>query len=128
MLEIGLVGCAHIHTPGFVKRLKERKDVKVTRIWDHDLARAQKNATELGSGSVCSDVREIWDDSKIAAAVVCSETNRHVELVTAGANAKKHLFVEKPLGFGAKDSNQVADAIDKNKVIFQTGYFTRGDP
>ena len=127
MIDVALVGCAHIHTPGFVKRLKERKDVKVKRVWDHDTARAKKNAAELGA-SVTGDVKEIWDDAGIAAAVVCSETNRHAELVTAGANAKKHLFVEKPLGFGAEDSNEMAEAIERNKVIFQTGYFSRGEP
>jgi predicted dehydrogenase len=127
MVDVALVGCAHIHTPGFVKKLKERTDVKVTRVWDHDRARAQKNATELGA-SVAGDLKEIWSDSKIAAAVICSETDRHADLVMARAAAKKHLFVEKPLGMGAKDSYEMAAAIEKNGVIFQTGYFTRGDP
>ena len=46
-------------------------------------------------------LEEIWQDPDIRAAVViCSETDRHLELVTAGAQAGKHLFVEKPLGLG----------------------------
>ena len=127
MLDVALVGCAHIHTPGFIKKIKERNDVRVKSVWDHDRARAQKNATELGA-TVVDDVSAIWKDATIPAAIVCSETDRHAALVTAGANAKKHLFVEKPLGMGAKDSYEMAAAIEKNGVIFQTGYFTRGDP
>ena len=125
MVDVALVGCAHIHTPGFIKRIKARTDARITQVWDHDAARAQKNATELGA-TVVTDVKTIWSDPAISAAIVCSETDRHADLVIAGANAKKHLFVEKPLGFGAKDSNAMADAIEKNGIVFQTGYFSRG--
>ena len=45
---IALVGCAHIHTPGFVKTLKKRTDIKVKFVWDHDAERAKKDAAELG--------------------------------------------------------------------------------
>jgi predicted dehydrogenase len=128
VINLALVGCAHIHTPGFIKRLKERSDVKVKSVWDHDAARAQKNATELGGASVVTDLNAIWSDSSISGVIVCSETNRHEAIVTAGAAAKKHLFVEKPLGMGATDSYAMASAIEKNGVIFQTGYFSRGTP
>jgi len=127
VVNVALVGCAHIHTPSFVKRLKERSDVKVAAVWDHDAARAKASAEQLGCPTV-ADVRAVWDDRAVAAAVVCSETDRHEDLVTAGAAAGKHLFVEKPLGLGAADAWRMADAIEKAGVIFQTGYFMRGSP
>jgi predicted dehydrogenase len=127
MVDLALVGCAHIHTPGFIKQLKARSDVKVKLVWDHEAARAQKNATELGA-KVVGDVAEIWSDKAVPAVIVCSETNRHEALVIAAAAAKKHLFVEKPLGMGAADSYTMAAAIEKNGVLFQTGYFQRGNP
>ena len=49
--------------------------------------------------------------------IICSETNRHQELVVAAAKAKKHMFVEKPLGMGAKDSYAMAKAITKAGVL-----------
>lgn len=127
MIHLALVGGAHIHTPGFIKTLGERHDVKVTAVWDHDANRARVRSAALPGSSVVDDVRRIWDDRTIRGAVICSETNRHEELVLAGAAAGKHLFVEKPLGMGAADSERMADAIEKAGVIFQTGYFRRGD-
>lgn len=127
MIQVALVGCAHIHTPGFVKRLQARSDVRVTRVWDPDAARAAKNASECAAPAT-ADVADIWRDPQIQAAIVCSETNRHEELVLAAAAAKKHLFVEKPLGFATADARKMCRAIRKAKVIFQTGYFMRGDP
>jgi predicted dehydrogenase len=46
--------------------------------------------------------------------------------VAAGAKAKKHLFVEKPLGMGSRDSFAMAKAIEKADTLFSTGYFMRG--
>lgn len=125
MVNIGLVGCAHIHTPGFVNNIKKRQDMKIVKAWDPNPARSQKWGGEAGA-TVVSDVAEIWNDKEIPAVIICSETNRHQELVAAGAKAKKHMFVEKPLGMGSKDSYAMAKAIEKAGVLFSTGYFQRG--
>ncbi len=127
MTNLALVGCAHIHTPGFIKRMKERAGIKVVSVWDHDDARAKKNADELGA-PVAADLAEVWSSKEVGAVVVCSETNRHEELVLAAAGAGKHMFVEKPLGMGAADSRRMSRAIRKARVKFQTGYFMRGSP
>ena len=126
-MKVALVGCAHIHTPGFVKRLKARSDVTVKYVWDHDPARAEKQADALATRTV-AEVEEIWADAEIEGAIICSETDRHEPLVLAGAAANKHLFVEKPLGMGSDDAYRMAGAIEQAGVLFQTGYFKRGDP
>ena len=127
MVDLALVGCAHIHTPDFVRRLRQRPDISVRYVWDHDAGRAQKYANELSSPAV-ADLNTAWDDPAVAAAIICVETNRHEPLVMAGAAAQKHLFVEKPLGMGAADAYAMASAIEQAGVLFQTGYFMRGHP
>lgn len=125
--QLALIGAAHIHTPGFVKRLQARSDVQVTSVWDHQPGRAQRWAQELGA-QVVDNLDAVWDDPKIAGVIVCSETYLHEELVTPAAAAGKHLFVEKPLGMGALDALRMTAAIEATGVIFQTGYFMRGAP
>ena len=127
MTDVALVGCAHIHVPGFIKRLQARPDIRVKAVWDHNPARAEKRAAELDAPAV-TDLDAVWNDPTITAVVVCSETDRHLPLVLAGAAAGKHLFVEKPLGLGAADAYEMADAIERAGVRFQTGYFQRGNP
>jgi predicted dehydrogenase len=127
MHTTALVGCAHIHTPGFVKRLNERSDVQVKYVWDHDPDRAEKRAAELGAARV-AELSDIWSDADIGSVVICSETRLHEDLVKYTAAAKKHLFVEKPLGMAGKDAYAMARAIDDAGVLFQTGYFMRGNP
>src|SRR5581483_9078460 len=127
MTNIAILGSSHIHTPGFVKKIKDRSDVMIKTIWDHDPARGQKYADDVQARFI-GDLKPILADPEIHAVVICSETNRHHDLVVPAAEAKKDLFVEKPLGFASDDGYKMADAIEKAGVKFQTGYFQRGNP
>jgi predicted dehydrogenase len=127
-LTLAFVGCAHIHTPGFIKLLaSNRPNVLVKFAWDHDAARVEKRAAELGA-AVATDLQQIWSDPEVVAVVICSETNRHRDLVLAAAAAGKHVYAEKPLGITAKESAEMADAISNAKVLLTTGYFMRTIP
>lgn len=127
MTQLALIGCAHIHTPGFINMLSKRTDAKVKLVWDPDKRRSEKRAKDLGA-NVIDTPDAAWSDSDIAGVIICSETNRHEALVNAAAKAKKHMFVEKPMGMGAKDGYAMAQSIQDAGVLFQTGYFQRSDP
>jgi predicted dehydrogenase len=128
MTNMALLGGAHIHAPGFINDVKKRSaDITVKSVWDHDAARGQKRADELKATFV-ADYKDILADSSISAVAIYSETNLHHELVLPTVEAKKDLFVEKPLGFSTDDAYAMAAAIEKAGVKFQTGYFRRGSP
>ena len=127
VITLALVGAAHIHTPSYIKVLKSSPGVTVKSVWDHDPARAAKAAAELGA-RVVADPGDIWSDPQVAAVVICSETNRHHDLVMAAAGAGKHMFVEKPMGITGAESLEMAAAIAQARLIFTTGYFMRTDP
>lgn len=127
MTQLALIGCAHIHTPGFINMLSKRSDAKVKLVWDPDKRRSEKRAADLGA-KVIDTPDAAWSDGDIAGVIICSETNRHEALVASAAKAKKHMFVEKPMGMGAKDGYAMAHVIQDAGVLFQTGYFQRSDP
>lgn len=126
-VQVALVGCAHIHTPGFVKRLQAREDVVVRAVWDHIPERAAVYTEDLGA-RLAAEPAEIWRDEAVDGVIICSETNRHEDLVLRAVEARKHLFVEKPLGLARADADRMATAIEEAGVLFQTGYFQRGSP
>ena len=123
-VTLALVGAAHIHTPDFIRRIDARQDVRVKYVWDHDAERAKRNAAQLGA-KVAESVEQICADPEVAGVAIYAETNRHRDLVLAVAKAHKHLFVEKPLGINAKESDEMAAAIEHAGVLFTTGYFNR---
>lgn len=126
-ITIAFVGVGHIHTPGYIKLARQRPDLNIKYVWDHDAARAEQRAKEVGA-QVPADAGVIWSDPEVRAVVILSETDRHHDLVLAAAKAGKHMFVEKPMGITAKSSLEMAAAIEKAGVIFTTGYFMRTDP
>lgn len=125
MAQLAFLGTGHIHTPGFMNKILEREGDRVLYVYDHIAERAAKDAEKLGA-SVAS-IDEILADDAVDAVVICSETNQHADLVQRVCAAGKHMFVEKPLGMGAADALAMADAITEAGVIFQTGFFMRGD-
>lgn len=126
-VTLAFAGCAHIHTPGFVNLLKGRPDVAVKYTWDPNSKRSEHWAKQLNC-AVARSQEEIWSDPAINGVVICSETAVHPELVAAAAGARKHLFVEKPLGITARESLAMARTIEGAGLLFTTGYFMRTDP
>ena len=95
-------------------------------VYDHNAERAAKDAEKLGAE--VADLDTILNDASIDAVVICSETNQHLDLVKRSCAAGKAMFVEKPLGMGAEDAATMADMIEEAGVLFQTGFFMRGNP
>src|SRR5205823_321422 len=62
--QLAFLGCAHIHTPGFIKTVQKRADLRVKSVWDHDPARGQMRADQL-SARFFADYRAILDDPEI---------------------------------------------------------------
>ena len=126
-LSVAFVGAAHIHTPGFVNTISKREGVSCKWVWDYDLARAEMRAAQLPGAKATTNLDDVVNDRDVQAVIVCTETNRHEQVVLPLAQAKKHLFVEKPLGYAGEDAYRMAEAIEKAGVLYSTGYFQRGD-
>lgn len=126
-ITLAFLGVAHMHTPLFMQILKTREDVKVAHVWDHDRARAEKWAAECGA-KVAKGPAEVLGDPQVAGVVILSETSKHAELAAAAALAKKHLFIEKPIGATAKEAADIADAVEKAGILFTSGYHLRSIP
>jgi predicted dehydrogenase len=124
MIQLAIAGVAHIHMPFYVNLLKQRKDTKLLGVWDPLPQRAEKYAGELGAPAV-NDLGKLLKSPGLDAVLICSETNRHREIALQVTAARKHLFVEKPLGLNGPDAEIIADAVHKAGVIFQTGYGKR---
>lgn len=125
MLRLAIAGAAHIHMPSYVGALKERPDVRVTAVWDHDPMRAAKRAGELQTRPA-ADLAEALGNAD--AVLVCAETSRHLELVKAIARAGKPAFVEKPLGPNGSEARQMTEIIEAAGILYQTGFGKRCYP
>jgi predicted dehydrogenase len=126
-VALARLGVAHIHVPRLIGAIGARDDVRVAWVWDHDPRRAEARAAELGA-RVAQDPEQALSDPGVDGVGIFSESDRHPPLVKATALARKHLFVEKPLGLSTDASLEMARAVEDAGVLFSTGYFMRMDP
>ena len=62
------------------------------------------------------------------AAFVITPTSIHTEITKKLLEAKKHVFVEKPMTYKSEDGQELAKIAEKNKVILTCGYIERFNP
>jgi len=61
-------------------------------------------------------------------AFVVTPTSTHIEIATKLLEAKKHVFVEKPMTYKSEDGMKLVQLAGKNKVILTCGYIERFNP
>ena len=61
-------------------------------------------------------------------ALIVTPTSTHVEIATKMLEAKKHVFVEKPMTYKSEDGEKLVKLAEKNKVILTCGYIERFNP
>lgn len=126
MVGLAFIGAAHIHTNGFMRRVRECADVQVVALWDDDAQVTDKVAEWAPGAIVTSSLIDALAVPGVDAIVVCAQTCKHLDVVRQIVATGKPLFIEKPLGFAAADAKEIAGLIELHGNAFQTGYFMRG--
>ena len=123
-IGVALVGGAHIHTPQYVGALKDRKSV-TSSMSGTTIRSGRRNGRRSWDWASRDRCRAIWDDPEITAVVICSETNRHHDLVMARREREEAHVRREAAGITAQESFAMAEAIEKANLLFTTGYFMR---
>lgn len=125
-ITLAMVGGQHIHAPNFAQRMARAENVVTKYQWDslEDTARRRQEVT---GGEIASSPEQIFNDPEVDGVVICSITDKHIDLVPAAARAGKHVFVEKPVGMNGTQAKAIAEAVNASGVLFQTGYFMRSN-
>ncbi len=126
-LKLGIIGVGRIgkiHAENITKNISQAEVVAVS---DVRLDGVKEWASGLGIDNVYSDYKEIIEDSKIDAILVCSSTDTHAEISIEAARAGKHIFCEKPIDFNLDRIKAVINEVDKAGVKFQVGFNRRFD-
>ena len=74
-----------------------------------------------------ADFRELLGRKDIDGIVVATPDHWHAVIAIMAANAGKHVYCEKPLAHSIEEGRAMVNAVNKNKVILQTGSMQRSD-
>ncbi|MGE5151214.1 MAG: Gfo/Idh/MocA family protein [Rhodospirillaceae bacterium] len=71
---------------------------------------------------------DVLEDGNVQGVVLCTPHTLHTEQIIAAANAKKHVFCEKPLAMSRADVLRSVDSCRKNGVVLAVGHEKRFEP
>lgn len=75
-----------------------------------------------------SSIDDLINCEEFDGALVVTPTSTHSEIASKLLQAKKHVFVEKPLTYKSEDGQRMVELAEKNKLILTCGYIERFNP
>jgi predicted dehydrogenase len=107
------------------------KEVQIVSMCDLDkghLAKASEIVNTFYKNTDCrkhKDYREFLEKEKLDAVIISVPDHWHSLTYIAAANKKLDIYGEKPLARSIGESQQIVKAVQKNKIIWQTGSWQR---
>jgi predicted dehydrogenase len=138
-LTLGFIGVGTMGR-GHVQRFLGQKDVQIVAVCDvvaerrdscqkmveDRYAEAKTKGTYKGC-AVYNDFRELLARNDIDAVVIATPDHWHAIPCILAAQARKHIYCEKPLTHTIAEGRKIVEAVRKNQVIFQTGSQQRSE-
>jgi predicted dehydrogenase len=124
-LRVGMVGWAHVHAEFRAKALKELPGTRIVAVSDDNEQRGRAAAKRFGVQEFVPNWRDLVRRDDIDAVMVHSENSRHVDQVTAAAEAGKHVFCEKPVATNAADARRMVQAVESAGVEGTAAFVSR---
>jgi len=121
IVQIGTGGWGKNHT-----RILSQLGV-LTAVCDANAERSKQYGQEY-SVNYYTSIDEMLKSEEFDGAFVVTPTSTHAEIATKLIEAKKHVFVEKPMTYKSEDGERLLEMAKKNKVILTCGYIERFNP
>ncbi|MFB5620512.1 MAG: Gfo/Idh/MocA family protein [Nitrosopumilus sp.] len=91
-------------------------------------AQKSKEYGEKYSVNHYDSLGELLEVEEFDGAFVITPTSTHTEIAKKLLEAKKHVFVEKPMTYKSEEGQYLAKLAEKNKLILTCGYIERFNP
>ncbi|WP_042143590.1 Gfo/Idh/MocA family oxidoreductase [Paucisalibacillus sp. EB02] len=121
---IGTGRAGMIHGRNYASRVSNARLIALCDPYDESLKAAHD---ELNVKYLYTDYKEALENPEIDAVIIVTPTVSHKEIALAAANAKKHIFCEKPLAMNEAECDEIIEAANNNNIKLQVGFMRRFD-
>jgi predicted dehydrogenase len=117
-MKVAIIGC------GFMgqKRAIHLGDCQLVACVDAIADKAHALAKQFIDCAALTDWRQVMDRPDIDMIIICTLHATLAEIALAAANARKHVFIEKPAGRRAEELGPIKFAAKKNGVFVRVGF------
>lgn len=125
-IRLGLIGLGYIGKL-HLKHCQKLKNAKL--IAASDLSKkALKIANDAGIKQTYTNYEQLLSNSNVDAVIIALPTHLHTQCAKQAAEAKKHVFLEKPIARNTTEAKEIILATRKNNVKLMMGYPLRFNP
>ena len=126
--KIGIIGLGWVAQVFHLPILSKIPEVQIVAICDKDKSRVRAVAEKYGIKKYYTDYQAMLLAEDMDAVDICTTTNAHREISIACLEAKKDIFVEKPIARKYEEAIAIADAAKKAKKKVMVGMNNRFRP
>lgn len=125
-LKTGIIGLGRIGQIHLANLLYHTPNAEV--IIASDVSEAAHASAKKAGVAVTTKAEDVINHPDVEAIIICAPTPQHVPYTTAAAQAKKHVFCEKPLDVAIPAILSAQKAVKDNGVKLMLGFNRRFDP
>lgn len=111
-LRIAVLSFWHVHAKDYAKQAADHPDTEIAAIWDEEPERGRLEAEARGV-RYCEHLEDVLADDDIDAVIVTCRTSDHHAVLTAAANAGKHIFTEKLVALTTAEADSILACVER---------------
>jgi myo-inositol 2-dehydrogenase / D-chiro-inositol 1-dehydrogenase len=127
-VRLAIVGCGQVATGLHLPALRHVRDICVAAVADVDEARARAAADRYHVPQAFRDVTSLLANAQPDAVAVCVPPQYHREVARAVLEAKKHVFIEKPLTLSQVECEELVASAERSGMQAMCGFNYRWHP
>ncbi len=119
-VKLGIIGLGYIGQLHLIHSLK-LPNAKVVAVAD-TRPKALEKAKALGVKKTYTDYTELLKDPQVNAVLISLPTHLHLRCAQLAAEAKKDIFLEKPIAVTVEQAEEIIASAQRNQVKLMVGY------
>ena len=119
-VKLGIIGLGYIGKT-HLRHCKKMPNVDVVAVSDLS-KKALKHAAAFGVEKTFTNYEQLLLEADVDAVVVALPTHLHLQCAQHSAEAKKHIFMEKPIAINLDEAKEIVDVANRNSVKLMVGY------
>lgn len=118
---VAVVGGGH-WGPHLIRNFQDHPQTWVKVVVEPREIRREALAQRFPAIEVTGDPGHVLSDPEIDAVVIATPTSTHFDLVRAGLEAGKHVFVEKPITDSVAEARKLCELADDSHLVLMVGH------
>lgn len=127
-LSVAVAGLGTFANNVQLPEIARNKDFFLHSVASNSSTRAFEMAKKFSAGSCTTDYKEVLKNPGIDLVVITTRNKFHAEMAIQAAEAKKGIFLEKPMAMSLDEMKNIVRAVKKNNVFFTLGLNRRFSP